>query len=119
MIKINSISAINCIVKDLDKTAEFYEALGLRFGKKESGILTFYVNWFSMNFFLPDESAKNTVDNSSNGMFVYIKVDDVDEFYGFVLSKKLQPFTKPNETAAGKREFVLKDPDGYNLVFFK
>ena len=46
MIKINSISGVVCFVKDLDKTADFYEALGFRFGKREKDRLTTYINWF-------------------------------------------------------------------------
>jgi hypothetical protein len=46
--KVNSISGITCYVKDLARTAEFYESIGFRRGKEEPGRLTMYVNWFFM-----------------------------------------------------------------------
>lgn len=48
--KLNSISGITCLVKDIQKTAAFYEALGFRIGKQDEQRLTCYVNWFWIDF---------------------------------------------------------------------
>ena len=45
--KVNSISGLTCYVKDLARTADFYERIGFRRGKEETDRATFYVNWFS------------------------------------------------------------------------
>jgi catechol 2,3-dioxygenase-like lactoylglutathione lyase family enzyme len=50
MTKLNSISGITCYVKDLRRTAEFYETLGFRRGNEAPGRLTCYVNWFWVTF---------------------------------------------------------------------
>lgn len=63
--KLNSISGFTCYVEDLATTAEFYEAIGFRAGKRE-----------------PDRS-------------------------------------EPRMGHGRNREFVLRDPDGYKLVFFE
>jgi hypothetical protein len=53
--KVNSISGVSRYVENLSRTAEFYEALGFRRGKEESGRMTFYVNWFFVTFIAQDQ----------------------------------------------------------------
>lgn len=52
------------------------------------------------------------------GMYVYIEVEDVDQEYQRQAILGLTPATKPKDWDWGNREFILKDPDGYKLVFF-
>jgi catechol 2,3-dioxygenase-like lactoylglutathione lyase family enzyme len=123
--KIKSVSGITCYVKNLNKTAAFYESLGFEIRKRETNHITAYSNWFWMDFL---SIAKNerpaftkAADLSSKGagMFLYLSVDNVDEFHKDILSKGLKPMTKPQDQPWGNREFILRDPDGYNLVIFK
>lgn len=113
--KLSSISGLHCHVQDLARTADFYEAIGFRRGKQEADRLTFYVNWFFVTFIaqdggeLPDKGA---------GVFLHIKVDDLEEFHSGAVSKGLKPASEPQARAGGGREFMLRDPDGYQLVFF-
>jgi predicted enzyme related to lactoylglutathione lyase len=111
--KVNSISGITCYVEDLTRTAEFYETIGFRRGKEEADRLTFYVNWFFVTFI-----AGGRVEHSGSGVATYVKVDDVDDYYNAVVSEGLQPAREP-QLRDGNREFVLRDPDGYTLVFFE
>jgi Glyoxalase/Bleomycin resistance protein/Dioxygenase superfamily len=46
-------------------------------------------------------------------------VDDAEAFHKAVLSNDLKPAGDPERQPSGSREFVLQDPDGYNLVFFQ
>jgi catechol 2,3-dioxygenase-like lactoylglutathione lyase family enzyme len=114
--KVNSISGINCHVEDLAKAAEFYETIGFRRGKEESDRVTFYVNWFFVTLVAQDQTE---VGAKGEGLSLYIKVDDVEDFHKAVLSKGLKPAGEPERQPSGNREFVLRDPDGYNLVFFQ
>jgi len=52
------------------------------------------------------------------GMYIYIKVDDVDAEYNRQEKLGLKPATKPRNWEWGNREFILKDPDGYKLCFW-
>ena len=113
--KINSISGITCYVSDLTKTAKFYESLGFRFGKQEEDRLTCYINWFWIVFI---QERKNRI-SVDEGMAVYLKVDDVNEYYNNVVSQGMKPEINPIKKSNGMVEFLLKDPDGYNLVFFE
>jgi catechol 2,3-dioxygenase-like lactoylglutathione lyase family enzyme len=123
--KPNSISGITCYVEDLSRTAEFYEALGFRRGKEEPDRVTFYVNWFFVTFIAQDgeddaELRKEAeLPHKGSGLFLYIKVDDVEDFHKAVLSGGMKPEGEPEVRASGNREFVLRDPDGYQLAFFQ
>lgn len=123
--KVNSISGLTCYVEDLARTAEFYEAIGFRRGKEESDRVTFYVNWFFVTFIAQDreEDAELRRDaeasNKGAGLLLYIKVDDIEDFHGAVISAGMEPAGEPRVRASGNRDFVLRDPDGYKLVFFQ
>jgi catechol 2,3-dioxygenase-like lactoylglutathione lyase family enzyme len=114
--KVNSIAGITCHVEDLARAAKFYERIGFRRGKEESDRVTFYVNWFFVTLVAGDQSAAGP---KGEGLFVHIKVDDVEEFHKAVLAEGLEPAGEPERRPSWNREFVLRDPDGYNLVFFQ
>jgi predicted lactoylglutathione lyase len=120
-----SIAGITCYVRDLKKTAEFYEALGFQFKDKESDHMSVYLNWFWIEF-LPTSiekefgsSKKAGIETQNSDSYLYISVDNVDDAYKNLLSKGLKPSGEPQNTSRRNREFLIRDPDGYNLVFFK
>gem|GEM_PF-286760 len=51
------------------------------------------------------------------GVIVYVKVDDVDGFHGNV-TKKTKTLTQPTSQFYGLRDFLVEDPDGYQLDFY-
>ena len=110
--KISSISGLTYPVKDLDQTAEFYESLGFRVGKRDDHQLTCYVNWFWVTF-TTDHNGE-----SGSGPTLYLKVDDIDDYYGAVLARGFMASTEPRKERSGRREFLLLDPDGNRLAFF-
>jgi catechol 2,3-dioxygenase-like lactoylglutathione lyase family enzyme len=124
-LKLNSISGITCYVKDLRRTAEFYEILGFRRGNEAPGRVTCYVNWFWVTFVAQDHETGPALQKEVQlpgegaGLFTYIKVDDVDEAYQGVLAAGMKPDGEPQKRPSGNREFILHDPDGYKLVFFQ
>ena len=112
--KISSISGLVFPSHDLDRTAEFYETLGFRPGQRTEGRLTCYVNWFWVTF-----TDENTGDNEPGSRAtLYLKVDDIDDYYGAVLAHGLIPDSEPRKDRSGRREFLLSDPDGNQLAFF-
>ena len=113
--KISSISGLTYPVRDLDKTAAFYETLGFRTGKRDDNQLTCYVNWFWLTFTVADGSGDTEPGSAPT---LYLKVDDIDDYYGAVLAHGLSPSTEPRKDRSGRREFLLLDPDGNRLAFF-
>lgn len=122
--KMSSISGVVCHVRDLEATADFYEKLGFRLKRDEkNNQLTAYVNWFWIIFRPEDAEDRPEARKSSYaahhgaGTYLYIKVEDMQAFYEGVQNKGLKPENEPTKKA-GMLEFELRDPDGYNLVFF-
>lgn len=123
--KVKSVSGFSCYVKDLKKTEKFYEFLGFEFRKKEENHITGYMNWYSIDFIAIDREDKPKfqkeakADQKGAGLFINLSVDDVDEAYKELVSNGYKPSSEPRDWPWGNREFVLRDPDGYKLVFFK
>ena len=120
-----SVAGIVHYVKDTAKTAKFYEDLGFQLTKNKPHHISLRLNWFWMDFHPQDKEDKPefqkeaNLDNKGAGLFLYISVDNVDEFYKGLLSKGLKPSSEPRDWPWGNREFVIRDPDGYKLVFFQ
>jgi catechol 2,3-dioxygenase-like lactoylglutathione lyase family enzyme len=110
--KISSISGLTYPVKDLDRTAEFYQNLGFRPGKRDDHQLTCYVNWFWVTFTTRHHGEPGS------GPSLYLKVDDIDDFHSAVLARGFTPPAEPRKDRPGRREFILLDPDGHRLAFF-
>jgi predicted lactoylglutathione lyase len=106
-------------VKNLKKTAEFYEAIGFEIRKRETTHVTAYSNWFWMELVATGKEAEMDKDRKGTGAFFYLSVDDVDAWHKELKARGLKPASAPQDTPFGNREFGLRDPDGYNLVFFK
>ena len=120
--KIKAVSGYTCHVKNLNKTVKFYETLGFENRKQEANHTTLYSNWFWIDFLAigKDERTKDAKGaDLGTGISMYLSVEDVDEFHAYLLARGLKPKTKPQDQPWGNREFVLRDPDGYNLVIFK
>ena len=121
-VKPNSISGVSYLVQDLARTAEFYESIGFRRGKEEAGRATFYVNWFFVTFIAPDPEADDVIvgpGDNGTGQFVYLKVADADAAHEELVAKGITPLGEPEKQPSGNREFTVRDPDGYGLVFFQ
>jgi catechol 2,3-dioxygenase-like lactoylglutathione lyase family enzyme len=111
-VKISSISGLTCPVKDLDRTAGFYESLGFRPGKRDDHQLTCHLNWFWVTFTTRHDGEPGS------GPALYLKVDGSDDFYGAVLARGCTAPAEPRKDRSGRREFPLPGPDGHRLAFF-
>jgi catechol 2,3-dioxygenase-like lactoylglutathione lyase family enzyme len=124
-LKIKSVSGITCYVKNLNKTARFYEALGFQIKKREPDHITAYSNWFWIDFVSMDKGARAEAIKSQDltdkgaGLSIYLSVDNVDDFYQEIIAHGMKPSSEPQNQPWGNREFLLQDPDGYNLVIFR
>ncbi|HKX72671.1 MAG TPA: VOC family protein [Candidatus Saccharimonadales bacterium] len=114
--KLKSISGAVYYVQDLQKTAAFYDKLGFRAGKQEGNTVTVYVNWFWLEFHGQGSDVKT---NKESGAFIYISVDSVDELQSTLVAKGITPATDPTQSAMGRKELLVVDPDGHKLVFFE
>ncbi len=123
--KIKSVSGLIFLVKDLDKSVEFYKKLGFTFRRDVPGVsATAYLNWFWIELLLKSEVFTEELkydakgEPSGTGAYAHISVEDTDEFYKFLQQEGFELGNPPQDFPWGRREFVLVDPDGYKLVFF-
>lgn len=120
-----NVAGMVCYVKDTSETAAFYEALGFQFDKREPDHIAIHLNDFWLDFHpqdkedIPDFQQEAQLEHKGGGLFLYIRVDDVDTFYQGLLAKGLRPSSEPRDWPWGNREFIIRDPDGYKLVFYK
>ena len=105
---------------DLEETNHFYKQLGFDARKTDDGVRV-KLGDFTIAFI--DES-KTPIQNESGrkpkglGIYTYVEVDDVDRYFTVVKKNGIVPRTEPKTWPWGKREFVVKDPDGYKFVFY-
>jgi uncharacterized glyoxalase superfamily protein PhnB len=112
--KPKSISALVYKVVDMDKTLAFYEGLGFKVAKNDGRIAVVYVNWFSAEFHL----ASDIDESPKDGPLVLVSVE-VDAFYDAAVKAGYKPESELQKTVNGRREFSLRDPNGYLMVFFE
>lgn len=123
--KAKSVSGIGFYVQDIARTAEFYELLGFRVGERTDNHLKVYLNWFWMSFTAIDSEDKEEFQKEAHaepkggGLYINIAVDDVDAAHAELVAKGYKPSSEPRDWPWGHREFVIRDPDGYKLVFFQ
>lgn len=105
---------------DLDETADFYRQLGFNVEKAEDAVRV-AAGDFRLAFI--DENKTPIQDESNSqpkgsGVFTYAEVENVDAYFQDLKDKGIETSSEPKDWPWGKREFVVKDPDGYKLVFY-
>jgi predicted enzyme related to lactoylglutathione lyase len=59
------------------------------------------------------------ISKRGRGIYFFLTVDDVDEFYDFVTAAGIETFEPPEDASWGGRFFAAVDPNGYRLFFVK
>ena len=109
------------LIKDVNKTADFYKKLGFTITERTDIKVATQVGDFYIDFH--DENVEVNVESGKEpkglGIYIYVNVDDINTYYQSLLNKGLKPSSKPKNWSWGNREFVIKDPDGYKIVFYQ
>jgi uncharacterized glyoxalase superfamily protein PhnB len=105
---------------DLKVTADFYRKLGFDVQESADGAR---IKMGDVTLAFIDESTTEIKNESGLkpkglGIYTYVEVDDADQHYELVKKNGITPRTEPKTWPWGKREFVVKDPDGYKFVFY-
>lgn len=106
-------------VSNLKKSTDFYSKLG--FKTKDHN---YFVDAKLGDFFLTlvDEKKAhfkhpNGLKNKGAGVYIYLEVEKINDFFKDLKKKGYIPSSKPRNWPWGNREFALRDPDRYILVF--
>lgn len=110
-------------VQDNTLSVKFYKRLGFEVSESDERHSTVGLNDFVINLVsMRDEDEFNRDSLSSDkgrGAYLYIRVDDVDGEYELLNKNGVKAHTEPRDWGWGNREFVVKDPDGYKIVFWQ
>lgn len=123
---LKSLSSLLLYVSNPVKSARFYQDLGFLPSKEDQDISEVRLNWFKIQFVDQDSAKENPeftkeafADPKGSGLYIYISVENVDEYYQQLKSKNIETSSEPRDWSWGNREFVVRDPDGYKLVFYQ
>lgn len=122
--KPKSISGLLFFASNVSKSADFYESLGFTIESREADYALVRINWFWVELISASGAGPEFKDDTGPeprgiGQFVYVSVENVDEYHEELVAKGLKPSSSPRDWPWGRREFMLRDPDGYKLVFFQ
>lgn len=123
--KLGSVAALTLYVKDPLASADFYGQLGFIVTKRSPGHSTVRLNWFKIDLIGQAGEQKEEFKDEAlaepkgSGIYIDCSVANVDEYYEGVVANGMKPSSEPRDWPWGNREFVLRDPDGYKLVFFQ
>ena len=102
-------------------SAAFYKKLGFRIGKPLGAMI--HATLGEIAFTLLDQKRATFQQDAPRtkgaGVFFCIKVQSVDGLYRSLVKKGLRPSSAPHDWPWGNREFAIKDPDGYRIVFYQ
>lgn len=105
---------------DLEQTAVFYRQLGFDVQASGDGVR---VKMGDFTIAFVDENKTPIREESGAkpkglGIFTYVEVEDVDVYFETLRGNGVRVSSEPRTWPWGKREFVVKDPDGYKFVFY-
>lgn len=109
-------------VTNTHKTAEFYRKLGFEIDKEEKDFTLVRLNDFEIHCHDKTEvnfRNESNIEPKGAGVYIYVDVENIDEYYKSLMEKGLKPSSEPRDWTWGNREFVIRDPDGYKLVFYE
>ena len=117
-------------VADLQKSVEFYQRLGfepVREGSNNRDVAYVRLDGLSLQFVAQSSAADKPEafqrdafgEPKGTGLYMNVEVDDVDQFFQTLKADGVTTSSEPRDWPWGQREFVLRDPDGYKLVFYQ
>ncbi len=110
-------------VQENKLSEKFYKKIGFEVTQSDDDHSIVTLQGFSIDLVTMRDEADFAKDSMSSdkgrGVYVYIRVNDVDNMYQELVSKGATPATEPKDWQWGNREFILKDPDGYKLCFWQ
>ncbi len=124
---LKAVNQIGFYVKDTTTSVSFYKELGFEVVSDDNAVAEVKLGSVTLQFIAQD-TAK-TLDQSfqkdafgepkGTGIYIYIQVEGIDDFYKRLVEEGVKPSTEPRDWPWGNREFVVRDPDRYKLVFYE
>lgn len=104
-------------VDNLEESVDFYtEGLGFQVDQSrpdhEPPMVTLRCGRLRLTF-----AQKPSMSRRGRGIYFFLTVDGVDDFYESLVARGVEPFDPPGDDGWGGRYFAILDPNGYRLFF--
>ena len=109
-------------VTDTHKTADFYRKLRFEIATEEDDFTLAKLGDFELHCsdkISVDFPQESDIKPKGAGVCICIDVENIDEYFKNLKEKGLKPSSEPRDEPWGNREFGIRDPDGYKLVFYE
>jgi len=120
--RVMRITNLTLWVQENKLTEKFYKKLGFSIDQSDGDHSLVSLGGFALDLVSMRDEDPFTRDSMSGdkgrGVYIYIRVEDIDAQYQSLVQAGFTPHTKPKDWPWGNREFILKDPDGYKLCFW-
>lgn len=129
MSTVYKISAVTLLIKDMERSCNFYSKIPgfkLAYGGSHHDFFTTYEIGQNTSFYLNLELVKlngnSKYEYSKNLVKIILHTDDVDKLYYYfkndqIISNLISFENEPTDASWGERYFHIRDPDGYLLSF--
>ena len=122
---LKAVDSLMLYVTDVKKSATFYKTLGFSEREVDKEFAAVRLGAFEIHFH--DKNAvpgsyfrkESLAEPKGAGLYIYVEVTNIDAYYRAVIDKGIITSTEPRDWPWGNREFVLRDPDKYKLVFYE
>lgn len=124
---LKALNLISLYAKDPEVALSFYKTLGFEVVSNDGSIAEVKLGEMRVQF-VAQESAKGQHESfqkdafgepKGTGVYLYLEVGDIDGYYDQMKQNGIKPSTEPKNWPWGQREFVVRDPDRYKLVFYQ
>lgn len=119
---LKKLNSLLLYVSDVNASAKFYQDLGFTITKETQEMCIAKLGDFELHCHDQDSvrfKEESKIKPKGGGVFIYVAVENIDDYYKSLIDKGVNPSSKPRDWDWGNREFVIRDPDGYKIVFYQ
>ena len=124
---LKAVNLLGFYVKDTAASTAFYKRLGFGVVRDDGAVAEVKLGDVHLQF-IAQETAADLGESfqkdafgepKGTGIYINVEVSDIDDYYQGLLDSGIKPSAEPKNWPWGHREFVVRDPDRYKLVFYE
>ncbi|MCU0653017.1 MAG: VOC family protein [Candidatus Pacebacteria bacterium] len=124
---LKNINILGFYVSDIGATVDFYSKIGFQKTRQDGNFTEMMLGPMKLRFNAKETAREQDASFHKDafgepkglGLYINIEVEGIDDHYQSLIGKGLKPSTTPRNWPWGHREFVIRDPDGYKIVFYE
>lgn len=124
---LKALNLIGLYVKDVEASVSFYKNLGFEVISNDGVVGEIKLGAMKLDLIAQDTAKEQDEsfqkdafgEPKGTGVYINVEVDGIDEYFKQLKDAGIKPSIEPKDWPWGQREFVLRDPDRYKLVFYQ